>query len=688
MVGRPNRYALFGVMLALIPAADVGALVDGGHAIPVPSSVGSIAGGQPGGGLAVVGPFGPELPLPKKTMLLREAIAALDAGDAARTLSIRNGFPEKSLEHQILSWVLARNSALSSAETAEVVRSLPGWPGMAAMGRNIERAMAREKPDPNAVPRFFGEGMPATYEGTLMLARARVALGETEKAKALLAPYWRRTKLEATAETTIMSEFGGLLSAADHRVRMEQMLYLERVDSAGRVAKDAGAPELAKAWTAMIRGAKDAGKLLDEVPETQRSAGWYFAKAKQLRRDEKFAEAAAVMLKAPADADALIDPDAWWIERRVLSRELLDNDDVKTAYAVAAAHSAESPVNAADAEFHAGWYALQGLKDAATAAKHFARIIDVSEGPISLSRAHYWLGRAAEKGGPGKAEDHFAKAAAYGTTFYGQLAAARLGRRSIDVSYPAPGSADRLSFERREPVRAIDLLEKAGAKQLASRLYLDLAAEITSPGEIAMLSRKASGRGDHFIALKVGKIAASSGVQAGALSHPVGAIPAAANISGSGKALAYAIARQESEFNVAAISRAGARGLLQLMPGTAKEVAAKEGLPFSQGRLTTDAAYNATLGAAYLGEQLGRFDGSYVLTFIGYNAGPGRARDWIKRYGDPRGKDVDEVVDWIERIPFAETRSYVQRVMENYQVYKMRLSGTFDIVGDLRDGRS
>ena len=135
------------------------------------------------------------------------------------------------------------------------------------------------------------------------------------------------------------------------------------------------------------------------------------------------------------------------------------------------------------------------------------------------------------------------------------------------------------------------------------------------------------------------------------------------------------------------MSHAGARGLLQLLPGTAKSVAKKAGMMFSQERLTTDAGYNATLGAAFLGEQLGRFDGSYVLTFIGYNAGPGRALDWIKRYGDPRGKDVDAVVDWIERIPFAETRAYVQRVMENYQVYKMRLSGNFDIESDLVKGR-
>src|SRR5690606_24390063 len=250
-----------------------------------------------------------------------------------------------------------------------------------------------------------------------------------------------------------------------------------------------------------------------------------------------------------------------------------------------------------------------------------------------------------------------------------------------------PSAADRASFFRRDAVRAITRLQQSGYRSLADTLLRDLAADLTSPGELALLAAMAERQDDHYLALKVGKIAAARGMDIGALTHPVGVIPAAADIAGAGKALAYAVARQESEFNVSAVSRAGALGLLQLMPGTAKEVARKQGLPYSQARLTSDAGYNATLGAAFLGEQLGRFDGSYVLTFAGYNAGPRRAREWMGRYGDPRGKDIETVVDWIERIPFTETRSYVQRVMENYQVYKMRLTGKFDIVGDLVNGR-
>ena len=306
------------------------------------------------------------------------------------------------------------------------------------------------------------------------------------------------------------------------------------------------------------------------------------------------------------------------------------------------------------------------------------RIEALAEGSITRARAYYWLGRAAEAGGPGTARDFYEKAADYGTTFYGQLAAQKIKRGFINVATPTPSPEDRASFARREAVNAIVRLEGAGYPALADRLYLDLAAELSSPGELALLAELAEKRGSHFLALKIGKIARWRAASTSAPCRiPMGAIPDSADISGSGKALAYAIARQESEFNVGAVSSAGARGLLQLLPTTAKEVARRAGLDYSATRLVTDAGYNATLGAAFLGEQLARFKGSYVLTFAGYNAGPRRAQQWIARYGDPRGKDVDTVVDWIERIPYTETRSYVQRVMENYQVYKMRLTGTF-----------
>jgi len=626
---------------------------------------------------------------PASATELKLGLDAMSSGDIVGARAVRDSLPATSLDRHILTWAIALKGGktVPSTDIAAAARALPGWPGMDALRRNSERALLRENPAPDMVIRAFGATQPQTADGAIALARAHVAKGDADAARRVLAPIWRTEKLDPEDEVAILKEFSQIIPAADHRQRMERMLYADRVTAAQRVAKLAGAEALFTAWAAVARGDKTAGKKLDAVPGAERSAGYLFARAKDLRRAGRYADAAALLIAAPKDRAALVDADAWWKERRVLARELLDEDKVELAYRVAAGHAAESPVNQADAEFQAGWIALRRLGDAAGAARHFARIAEVAEGPISLSRAYYWLGRAAEAGGPGNARDDYRRASAYGTSFYGQLAAARIGANTINVASPTPTAADRTAFAGREAVAAIRRLEAAGYASLADTLYRDLAAQLTSPGELALLAAMAENRGNHYLALKVAKIAAARGLEIGALSHPIGVIPDSADISGSGKALAYAIARQESEFNVSAVSSAGARGLLQLLPGTARDVAKRAGLSYSPDRLVSDAGYNATLGAAFLGEQLGKFDGSYILTFAGYNAGPRRAAAWIARYGDPRGKDIDTVVDWIERIPFPETRSYVQRVMENYQVYKMRLTGKVDIEHDLVHGR-
>ncbi|RAZ93017.1 lytic transglycosylase domain-containing protein [Mesorhizobium hawassense] len=675
---RPHLFALLGAIAALTPSMAIGGSVDARvtASIPMPN-----APDAPGQTSAVPSP---------DIAQLKSGLDALAANNIAGARNARDTLPAISLDRHILAWAIALygGDQVPSGEIADAAKMLPGWPGTIALRKNSERALYRENPPPQVVVQAFGRSQPLTPEGVIILARSQVALGNQAAARAVLVPFWRSEKLEAKDEAAVIKEFGALIPAADHRYRMERMFYADRPSSALRVAGLAGAQPLADAWAAADKGDKNAAKLLKAVPAAQRSAGYFFAEAEYLRKQQKFADAASVVMKAPTDRDSLVDPDAWWVERRVLSREMVDQGDMKTAYKIVSMHAAESSLNAAEAEFHAGWYALRGLNDPVTAAGHFTRITEFAQGPVSLARAYYWLGRAAEVGGPGSAKDYFTRAAGYGTTFYGQLAGERVGLRTLNIAYPKPSAADRQSFDGREAVSAIKRLQEAGYDRYAETLYRDLAGQLTSPGELALLAVLAEKQDNHFMALKVGKIAAQRGIDVGALSHPLGVIPDSANISGPGKALAYAIARQESEFNIGAVSSAGARGLLQLMPGTAKQLAKKAGMSFSQARLTSDAGYNATLGSAFLGEQLDRFGGSYVLTFAGYNAGPNRAAQWVAKYGDPRGKQVDEVVDWIERIPYTETRSYVQRVMENYEVYKMRISGKYDIVGDLVNGRS
>ncbi|MGB3502077.1 MAG: lytic transglycosylase domain-containing protein [Mesorhizobium sp.] len=622
-------------------------------------------------------------PLTAEFQTLREGLDALARDDLRDVFAARDRLPVDGLERKTLNWALVSRQADPGSEAEK----LEDWPGFDRVEQMRERTVARAGLEPAELIEAFANRTPQTFEGTRALARAHIAAGNAKAARDILAPLWRREKLDSSVETALIAEFSDVLTRDDHLARMEAMFIAERVGSAMRVATLAKSTKLAAAWAAAIRNERNALELLDKVPQAERSSGFFYAKARYLRRTEKYKEAAAAILAAPADASAIADPDSWWRERRVLSRELLDIGEPRAAYQVAAAHVAESPEMQADAEFHAGWYALRFLNEPVTAAKHFQKIADISSGAISLSRAYYWLGRAIDAGAPGDRAATYERAAVHLATFYGQLASEKLGRNVLPANDPVASADDVLALNNREELRVIRLLESAGHGKLAEPLYRTLAQSLTNPGELALLCDYARKR-DPMLALRLGKIAASRGLQIGTLAHPTGAIPSTAEISSSGMALAYAIARQESEFNPAAVSRAGARGLLQLMPATARDVARKTGMSYAPERLTSDPGYNATLGSAFLSEQLRNFSGSYILTFAGYNAGPRRANEWVKRYGDPRGKEIDEVVDWIERIPFTETRHYVQRVMENYQVYKVRLSGEFAIASDLIDGRT
>lgn len=621
---------------------------------------------------------------------LRTGLEALGDKDIGRARSIRDAMRRGTLDHHILTWAIAVSGleGVPSGEIAAAAAELKGWPGLTSLRALSERALYFESPPARQVLAAFGTTRPETVKGAMILARALIAVGERDRARTLAASFWRTTSMKTKDAKAFMAEFDSLLTPADHKRRMEMLLYRDRVTEAKSLAGKAKAQSLFTAWAAVIRNPDAAARAIAKVHSSwHNDPAYLFLRIQHLRKIERDSKAAALLAKMPRDRAALVDPDEWWVEARIVSRDLFENGNARGAYRLAAAHLAQSPADIAEAEFHAGWYALRGLGDGKTAARHFANILKVAEGQISKARAHYWLGRAAEAGGPGEPSGHYARAARYPTAFYGQLASAKLGRKSLNIAYPAPAAADRARFAGREAVQAIRKLEGAGFEWRADSLYRALARELDSPGELAILAAMAEKRGNHQLSLQVGKIAWNRGLDVAALAYPLGAVPRSADIDGSGKALAYSIARQESAFNKAAVSPANARGLLQLLPGTAKGVAARHGLPYSKRRLTTDAGYNATLGAHFLGEQIRNFGGSYVLTFVAYNAGPRRVPQWIERFGDPRGRPLDEVVDWIEKIPFTETRHYVQRVLENYQIYKARLGQSARIESDLRFGR-
>lgn len=619
---------------------------------------------------------------------LKDGMRALSKKDAVRALSIRAGMKAGSMDRKILAWSIAMSGRreVTSGEIAKIAKDLAHWPGQKTMRKNAERALARENLSAKQIVAAFGTTKPSSLTGAVELAHAHIQLGNKKTARSIIAPFWHTTKLNKSEEARILSKTGSVLSVADHRKRMHAMFYKDRVTSASRLSGKAEQSSLAKARAAVIRKERNAGSLLSKVaPSSKKDPAYLFTRIEHARRTDQYKKAAGLLLKAPRNSSSLVNPHEWWVESRIVSRDLLDAGDARLAYKVAASHVAQKRTDKAEAEFHAGWYALRFRSDAKTARKHFAKILKISSAPISQARAYYWLGRAS-KGS--QARKYYSASAAHAGTFYGQLSAQKIGVRKLKLSHPRPTSAERVKFANRELVKVIARLESIGYHRRASNFYYALGEQLKSPGELALLSVRAEKQGNPSLALRLGKKAHWRGMKVDTLAWPLGAIPASTKIGTTGKAMAYAIARQESEFNKGAVSGANARGLLQVLPGTAKEMARAKGLKYDYKRLTTDAGYNATLGAAYLSKQLDNFDNSYVLTIAGYNAGPRRSREWVKRYGDPRGKSLDFVVDWIERIPFTETRNYVQRVMENYTVYKTRIAGAkLDLEKDLRFGR-
>ncbi|EJF86648.1 lytic transglycosylase domain-containing protein [Bartonella rattimassiliensis] len=624
---------------------------------------------------------------------LKAGLEALANNNIAKTINLRNSMEKHSLDHHILTWALgiSNQANIPSAEIFNAINMLKGWPGIETMQRNAERAFLNETNVTHAILQKFSHHPPRTAQGMALFAKALIATGQTTRAQHVIAPWWHKAQLNAKEEMFVLKNAKAALKPIDHLKRMQFMLYAHRFDSAERVAKLAHAQSLFNAFVAVEKNDPRATQKLQAVEKTwQKDPLFQFSRMRYLRRTEQYDVAAELMMKTPKDAFRLMNPHSLWKEQRALSREMLDLNKPKIAYQLVAMHTNTSIVSAlaVDAEFHAGWYALRFLHNPKLAMHHFSRIPQLSPLPFFASRGYYWMGRAAEALGEHKnAQYYFHRAAHFGATYYGQLAAARLNQKKLNISFPKPTNAERQHFSARKAIKAIQRLEEAGYADFAKIFYRELGKNIESPGELALLTVMAEKNGDYYTSLKIGKMAAFQGKNVGALSHPLGAIPASAHISVEEKSLIYAIARQESEFNPTAISKAGAQGILQLLPTTAKALAKKYSIAWSPKKLSSDAHYNATLGAHFLNEQLERFNGSYILTLIGYNAGPRRVNEWIKRYGDPRGKSLDNVIDWIERIPYTETRNYVMRVMENYGVYKARLTGKIDLKTDLLSGR-
>jgi soluble lytic murein transglycosylase len=590
-----------------------------------------------------------------------------DASTLAKSIS-------DPVAQKLVEWVVLRNagSEANFNRYEAFVRANPNWPGIPSLRRRAEARLWQERRDGATVRGFLGE-QPLSARGRFALARVLISEGDRGAAEREIRGAWRSEELSAELEAAVLDAFGDVLTRSDHSARMDRRIGAKDLGGAMRAARRRGdgAVSIVKACASAQANSADARKRLDAVPsEARGDPGYTLCRIQFLLRGDGVAAATQLMLAVPPELLQVQDTDAWWRARRTLARKLLDLGEPETAYQVVrGAASPDNPYYRAEFHFMAGWIALRFLADPATALAHFAHVDDGSANPIVLARAAYWRGRAHEAAG--RTEDvraNFEAAASHSTAYYGQVARARLGLREIELRAPLePAHAASV-----ELFRAAELLYAIGERELVLSFLTGLAEQSDDPAGLAALASLAARNDDARAVLLVGKTALARGLPLDLYAFPDIGVPRYSPIGpGLDRSIVYSVVRTESEFNQRDVSPAKAVGLMQVTPEAGRDTAKRFSVGYDWKRLVADPVYNTQMGAAELAALLKEYRGSYIMSFAGYNAGRGRVQKWVAQYGDPRDAKVD-AIDWVERIPFAETRNYVQRVMENLQVYRVR----------------
>ncbi|TWB44514.1 lytic transglycosylase domain-containing protein [Nitrospirillum pindoramense] len=619
----------------------------------------------------------------------RAAFKAADKGKwaDAHKLAERGHDP---LADKVLTWMdLGRSDTSASfQELAEFIDKNPDWPGLAALRRNAEIRM----PDFGDTPTrdWFDKHPPLTTAGFNRYADALLNLGDSEKAIALIRERYVKGNFGVVDERTFRTKYVAILRPADHWARLDRLLWENDEDGARRMLPivDPGHQTVALARLAMADLDPNVERLLQQVPAPLMSEpGITYERLRWRRRKDMDAGALEIVENLPKDVGKdLGHPEAWWMERHILARRLMDQGQMQRAYRLAANHGVTDGLGFIQAEFLAGWLSLQFLNKPEQALDHFTRLYEGVSSPIGQSRGAYWAGRACEKlGNPERARQWYELGARWGSTFYGMMAQEKLGQAEAIPIAPTPSADARSRFEKKELVRAARLLDKVLSEDddRVDLFLRKLSQDAQSPDDFVLVAKAALEMHRRDLGVGISRQSLSKGIVLADAGYPIisSHLPAQPE-----PALIHALIRQESSFKVDAASGAGALGLMQLMPPTAQQLAKREGMKYAVTKLTHDADFNMRLGSVYVQDLLDRFGGSYILAIAAYNAGPGRVANWLRDYGDPRIEAVDPV-DWVETIPIYETRTYVQRVLENLHVYRIRMgSHQLPMTTDLRRG--
>ncbi len=578
----------------------------------------------------------------------------------------------------LVEWVMLRDSDSPAGfdRYAAFIQTNADWPSITWLRRRAEARLWQERREPSTVRRFLGR-QPVSAIGRLALARVLQGEGDRAGAEREVRGVWQSAEMSAELETAVSNEFAGVLTSADDIARMDKRIGAKDFGAAMRAAKRLGPGRVAivKACEAAEANSKKSKALLGEVPDELRGdLGYVLCRLHWLQVHDDFAAAARLLTETSRVGLERQDVDEWWRERRLLARRLIDLGDAQTAYRVVREAAVPSnPYYRSEYHFMAGWIALRFLNDPATAFTHFTHVDDASSDPVVLARAAYWRGRTAEAADQSdEMRAQYQAAAAYPTAYYGQLARARLGHSQIAVlSPPQPAGGTRSDL-----VHAADILYAIGEFDLVLSSVSDFAETSTDIATLTALGELTVRHHDAQAMLALGKTALARGLPTERYAFPEIGVPSYKPIAPPiDHCVVYSVVRTESAFNQADTSPAKAVGLMQVTPEAGRDTAKRFSVSYDWKRLVSDPVYNTQMGAAEISALFKEYAGSYVMTFAGYNAGRGRVRQWVAQHGDPRDPNVDEV-DWVERIPISETRNYVQRVMENLQMYGVRFGAS------------
>jgi soluble lytic murein transglycosylase len=617
------------------------------------------------------------------------ALSAAKAGDGARVQAVIASTYDP-LARKIALWALADAApdTMTWAQAEEARRALADWPRPSRRQMAAEKLIDRSGLAPKAVIAWFGETPPLTAQGAMSLAAALRADGQTSAAAGVIRRAWRSLPFDQVCQTAMLSRFSDIITSADIDARVDFLLYgphgQDALDLVAMLPQSRQA--VAQARLALRRGDPGAELLVAALaPADQTSPGVIYERLLYLQSRGDISGALALVGYMPANLPYEGAAEKLWHHGRLVV-EALQAGDPGRAYAAAEHSGLNTGVSAGEAQFYAGWIALTRLKDPHLADTHFAVLQTLSESPITQGRALYWRGRAADAAGdPLAAQLFYEQAARYQTTFYGQLAATRGGVRDLVLGHdPQITPTDRATFETLDAVKAARLLARMGNNEGFRTFATGLSDSLPDLVSEAQLVDLAQTEGDQALAMRVVRNAAKRGMILPERGYPVRTPPAGMAFAAEAP-LVLGITRQESSFDPSARSGSGARGMMQLMPATAQGVARRAGLGWGS---LEDPDFNMRVGSAYLGQLVDQFSGSYVLATAAYNAGPGRPAQWTSLCGDPRSGATDPT-DFIECIPFSETRDYVMRVMEATEVYRARLGGgraPITLAADLKRG--